>query len=888
MKKRRIRWSAPRGARQFYTSLLGAERLLAGEYALFLLCTVLFFWTACGMLRGLYEWEFSVAEVLARVIFLTVFVSALVEVVSELLKGKWRTLARLGIVAIGLLWFAFYLFGTKQGESVLTGFQAILGMYGKQWNLYYHTFVSWPVGDVFRMEEALHFAVNLSCFLLVWLARVGKWTMTTVVVPFVVFVSGLLIGLAPAGLWLFLMAFGVCLANAAEYRLPEFAAAPNGRRHVSERMRQFFWVPVGVVFLVLLVIVGAAGKSSAEERVYLGERKLQEKQDEIVKAVTEWEGWQDGKLFAKLEKKFNELFDREGDGVKVYERNYAHLDNRKPVYEDATVLKVALDRNVAKRMYLVGFYADEYADGIWSTDVKQFEEECIKAGFDPEVVSEELLMLGMEKLEQASTNAKQTKFIKGKAEGWMYYAKGSLRKAYLPYFSRAESEELRVEGDSRYVKEKGLTKVPFSTYELDTKKLTNFMSVLEVEWRKNQEKADWEDWYTSYVEEQNLVVPSGMTQVKKVAEEIREGSTVGSGERYTYIVGDAEMDSLQRIRAAYGVIGWLRNWTKYSLELPELPDGEDPVEFFLGTSRQGYCMHYASAATLLLRELGVPARYVSGYVTDEFKKDELTGQYVSIVPDSNAHAWVEIYLEGIGWIPMEVTNGYSTPMAQQGIYLPENAEVTVKENGEIQVTIKEPGATQAPAPGQHAPGNVPQNTGTPTPNLEEQSQTGGVSRPGATNVPQQDVKDDDVEKKDLSVNPIILLFLLLFLGVIFGVMLPISKAYRKARSAADERFLSRRAGRWGNRRRIKWLNRNLYRRLRRKGRILKKYPRDEEYAELLRAYEAVVSYEDREKFLHLAKAAAFSYGDFTDEEVEFCKEVCRRILYVKAYEVEEK
>ena len=87
----------------------------------------------------------------------------------------------------------------------------------------------------------------------------------------------------------------------------------------------------------------------------------------------------------------------------------------------------------------------------------------------------------------------------------------------------------------------------------------------------------------------------------------------------------------------------------YDKNTPVTPDGEDFVNYFLTESKQGYCMHFASAAALLLRELGYPARYVSGFTADVVR-----GRTTS-VPDSAAHAWVEVYLEGYGWYPVEVT-----------------------------------------------------------------------------------------------------------------------------------------------------------------------------------------------------------------------------------------
>ena len=91
----------------------------------------------------------------------------------------------------------------------------------------------------------------------------------------------------------------------------------------------------------------------------------------------------------------------------------------------------------------------------------------------------------------------------------------------------------------------------------------------------------------------------------------------------------------------------------YDLDTPAPPGGEDYVTWFLNSSRRGYCMHFATAATLMFRMLGVPARYVSGYTVDVPADVPVT------VRDSAAHAWVEIYLDGWGWYPVEVTPGFS-------------------------------------------------------------------------------------------------------------------------------------------------------------------------------------------------------------------------------------
>ena len=79
------------------------------------------------------------------------------------------------------------------------------------------------------------------------------------------------------------------------------------------------------------------------------------------------------------------------------------------------------------------------------------------------------------------------------------------------------------------------------------------------------------------------------------------------------------------------------------------PRGADPVLYFLTESRRGYCMHFASTAVLMLRTLGIPARYVGGFTADAVPNRQVR------VPDRAAHAWAEVWVNGFGWYPVEVT-----------------------------------------------------------------------------------------------------------------------------------------------------------------------------------------------------------------------------------------
>ena len=86
--------------------------------------------------------------------------------------------------------------------------------------------------------------------------------------------------------------------------------------------------------------------------------------------------------------------------------------------------------------------------------------------------------------------------------------------------------------------------------------------------------------------------------------------------------------------------------------------GTDFAAFFLEKSARGYSVHYATAATLMLRYFGIPARYAEGYFLPAKEAAEYESGESIILTENHAHAWAEYYLEGVGWIPFEVTPGY--------------------------------------------------------------------------------------------------------------------------------------------------------------------------------------------------------------------------------------
>ncbi|MBR6256856.1 MAG: hypothetical protein IKR23_05700 [Lachnospiraceae bacterium] len=131
----------------------------------------------------------------------------------------------------------------------------------------------------------------------------------------------------------------------------------------------------------------------------------------------------------------------------------------------------------------------------------------------------------------------------------------------------------------------------------------------------------------------------------------------------------------QRLGIAARLKRYFASNFQYTMAPGATPRSKDVVSYFLTVQKRGYCAHFASSSTMLLRHMGIPTRYVEGYMmtfTDMLEGSGVTTdvegwQYpaTTILPDSgiievpvtdaSAHAWIEIYLDGYGWIPYDTT-----------------------------------------------------------------------------------------------------------------------------------------------------------------------------------------------------------------------------------------
>ena len=150
----------------------------------------------------------------------------------------------------------------------------------------------------------------------------------------------------------------------------------------------------------------------------------------------------------------------------------------------------------------------------------------------------------------------------------------------------------------------------------------------------------------------------------------------------------------------------LDEMAEYSLNPGRISSDQDYVDTFLFEKKEGYCMHFATAGTIMFRLLGIPARYVEGFYLAPWGNGEQE------VTEENAHAWTEIYLRNFGWIPIEVTPGFGADEWQRREVKkpkPTESSTTEAQSGSettavTKTTDSGEGSTVAPTEVQQVPG----------------------------------------------------------------------------------------------------------------------------------------------------------------------------------------
>lgn len=453
-------------------------------------------------------------------------------------------------------------------------------------------------------------------------------------------------------------------------------------------------------------------------------------------------------------------------------------------------------------LYLKGFTGGEYIGGEWQAaeDGKVFLEIADRLHWE----SWEAWIGGMFTSMYFVMNEASAESSPEPRQVFIRHADESYQTMYTPYFSGWP--------DYGNAQEPGYAYQYYEEQEMDV----DWENVPDEFTRVRDWYRDIEGAYIQVIEDAYTGVPEDLLP------------------RLTELCRGGEVDSLDD--ATLFILDTFRAGVSYTLTPGRAPLNEDIVEYFLFENHEGYCVHFASAATLMYRLLGYPARYVSGYALQpsDFIQQE-DGTWQAGMTDESAHAWTEIFLENYGWIPVEVTpasdGSYNT--SYPGL----DTETLEQILSEVELDL---GVSDMDAGAEESAG---------TDRAEEEN--GGMQRFSF---------DIDPEKYH---------DLILIVSVILAeslLLLPLFLDYRKLRRRRKEECMDCRR-----------IFSRLLKLLSARGLMPGYNGTEEDFPEKLAETLPCISREEAERIVEIVSRAAYGYEDVTEEEDEFV-----RVIYFRA------
>lgn len=349
-------------------------------------------------------------------------------------------------------------------------------------------------------------------------------------------------------------------------------------------------------------------------------------------------------------------------------------------FDDETVLQVTMPKS-GETVYLRGFVGSVYTGRSW-------EELPASRLRELNEITDNFTLNGLSPLLLDSYNLKYSRDVTSPSSSLPQYSfavknvSASRDYLYMPYNLVPESvSRYAIQNDSSF---SGGEDSYIGQY-YDPVNYYSYQNLFRKKWSIPASLAADEAAYRQFVYENYMDVPASFSPEDIFNESYYQYITAEE-----IMTGKSTLDEMTVFnRKLYYIKNWLKNNCEYSLSAGKLPIGEDFINYFI-ENKKGSCSHFASTAAIMCRYAGIPARYVEGYIIKpkDFPYGTQTGQSATVdITDTRGHAWVEIYIDGFGWYPVEFTSGYGnirTAIPTETVPVSEETETeTVSEESEI-------------------------------------------------------------------------------------------------------------------------------------------------------------------------------------------------------------
>lgn len=875
------------------------------------ICTMLFLTAGLFMINDVFcDWRLDIKVWILIVVGVLITTGFYDAVLSHIRSDSLivKIIIKIFIFILSLL--ICFIYYRLNYDALNNGFMAMADDYTKLWcKCMKIAYNSKGIGRE-TIQMAFTFAVILLVVLFLNMALILKKTDIFVLIPLGALVSVMLLDVVPGWTGFALMFTGIVILNAKEWTGALNVLTANNRlnerrKHINIKKLTPLFITAVIATIVLNVTYMAFQKPAGEllkKNIYV--KDFQKKLEYYLTGLAS---------------------DSSDEGL---------ISNREPIYRDKKMLVVTSSQKPEDDVYLRGYVGTDYKNGRWVCNDKSFFEEYSDAGLDEQLVDRiyqrEVSGDLYDLMPYDNTDIAYNIMSNDDDMSITYSITDTthLKKTvYLPYLPNLSDNDSNFgcQADTKITKQSSeieynitswdKTKyfreyINYSKYFIPDKTEVWYRNFVIERYTEKSEISTVADYCNQQSIQENvsnkprLNYPADLYSNYKnyFNENLRDDITLEDENLSDDMIAEDDLSDYYmledknnieyitskknewRVEMAELVQKELSKQCEYSLKLTDIPEGEDPIEYFMSDSHKGFCTHFASAGVMMLRQLGVPARYASGYIIkkDTFTEDD--DKYTVDVLDRCGHAWAEIYLDGIGWIPAEMTPGYQncgyilpTQMTQQQI---EKLNEDNMGSSMVADSDNEAGLDKLSDEEKTAENN----SGNQTQNQQEMHQETDAEDSDSDEDDADNMDDDSDEQAnnkktsdgmgdvysgtlwDFISNKRGRNISIMVVGALLAIVAGVSLFLRRKSKKESESRLKREIRQRKNRKAIKHINKQIYKKTMRKKKILKRTISDTEYEKILIDTYPFVAVDYWKRYIAILQKTTFSKNDVTTDD----------------------